>query len=105
MVSPIGGQGMNSGWLDCREILNIFKENRHDSKVKDIEPMTFNSYSEKQKKVVIKVARRAEINMALGRKRSIPALRNLFIQGVLRSPLKNKIAELFTMRGLEHWWI
>lgn len=105
VVSPIGGQGMNSGWLDCREILRIFKENRHDSKVKDIEPMTFNSYSEKQKKVVRKVARRAEINMALGRKRSIPALRNLFIQWVLRSPLKNKIAELFTMRGLEQWWI
>lgn len=105
VVSPIGGQGMNSGWLDCREIVKTFKQNRHGSSVKNINPKTFESYSLKQKRVVRKVARRAEINMALGRKQSIPALRNLFIQGMLRSPLQKKIAELFTMRGLEHWWI
>ncbi len=105
VVSPIGGQGMNLGWLDCREIVRIFKQNKHGSKVKNIEPKSFNSYSVKQKKMVRKVARRAEINMALGRKQSIPALRNLFIQAILRSPLQKKAAELFTMRGLEHWWI
>lgn len=105
VVSPIGGQGMNLGWLDCREIVRIFKQDQHDSRVKNIKPELFNSYSTKQKKVARKVARRAEINMLLGRKQSIPLLRNLFVRSILSSSLKNKAAELFTMRGLEHWWI
>lgn len=101
VVSPIGGQGMNLGWLDCQEIAKIFEKNEIES----INTKSFNTYSLKQKKIARKVARRAEINMALGRKNRFPGVRNVFIKALLNSPLKNKVAQLFTMRGLEHWWI
>ncbi|WP_103665915.1 FAD-dependent oxidoreductase [Gracilimonas amylolytica] len=97
VVSPIGGQGMNLGWLDAWRVAEVFAGD-------DIE-LNLKEYSESQKKITRKVARRAELNMALGRKTAIPSIRNLLIKSFLKKPLKNKIAQLFTMRGLESWWI
>lgn len=105
VVSPIGGQGMNLGWLDCTLISKIFSERKNGTSVKNIEPKSFQPYSIEQHRTARKVARRAEINMALGRKRNFPAVRNLFIKLLLNSPLKEKVAQLFTMRGLNSWWI
>ena len=102
VVSPIGGQGMNLGWLDGQALAEALSHIENgDLNMKQ----ALVKYSETQKNVTQKIARRAEINMALGRKPKIPLLRNLFVQGMLQSPLKNKVAELFTMRGLESWWI
>lgn len=100
VVSPIGGQGMNLGWLDCRYIADLFSDSGTGKDLHDLSP-----YSQKQRKVAQQIARRAEINMALGRKQYFPAIRNLFIRGILGSSLRNKVAELFTMRGLGRWWI
>lgn len=105
VVSPIGGQGMNLGWLDC-QILAMQLHALVNSKGElNYDPAILKKYSLRQKKIVKKAARRAEINMALGRKYRIPLLRNLFVKGMLQSPLKNKVAEIFTMRGLNDWWI
>lgn len=97
VVSPIGGQGMNLGWLDAWELSKRM--------TKDSIPENFLDYSEKQKRITKKVARRAEINMLLGRKNRWPYLRDLFVMGMLNSTAKAKVSELFTMRGLESWWI
>ena len=97
VVSPIGGQGMNLGWLDAWRVAEILSGDDIDLNLKE--------YSKSQKKITRKVAKRAELNMALGRKTVIPSIRNLFIKSLLKKPLKNKIAQLFTMRGLESWWI
>ncbi|MEX0723382.1 MAG: FAD-dependent monooxygenase [Gracilimonas sp.] len=102
VVSPIGGQGMNLGWLGCKLIADLFTD---PNDLSEISPSAFSSYSKKQRKLAQQVARRAEINMVLGRRRSLPAIRNLFIRGILKSPLQNKVAEIFTMRGLNSWWI
>lgn len=105
VVSPIGGQGMNLGWLGASKLADILSAAATSSGVLQYTPAVAKDYSSVHRKIAKKVARRAEINMRLGRKPKIPLLRNLFVQGMLHSPLKTKVAKLFTMRGLGNWWI
>jgi 2-polyprenyl-6-methoxyphenol hydroxylase-like FAD-dependent oxidoreductase len=107
VVSPIGGQGMNLGWIDGHKLAEAFSfiKNKESDYPPEIYPQVLDEYSTIQKYMAKKVARRAEINMMLGRKPKIPFLRNLFIQAMLQSPLKTKVAKIFTMRGLSNWWI
>lgn len=106
VVSPIGGQGMNLGWMDCKVLATNFADiiNYQGNESSEYARQKLIDYSKSQRKIASKVAKRAEINMALGRKSKIPFLRNLFVKGMLQSPLKTKVAELFTMRGLSSWW-
>lgn len=105
VVSPIGGQGMNLGWLGAWKLAGILSTASTLKETGQYAPSVIKNYSSEQKRIAKKVARRAEINMRLGRKPKIPMLRNLFVQSMLHSPLKTKVAELFTMRGLENWWV
>lgn len=97
IVSPVGGQGMNLGWIDAWKISEALSGEDVDDSLKE--------YSGKQRKITRKVAKRAELNMLLGRKTRIPFFRNFVIKTLLRKPLSNRIAQLFTMRGLDRWWI
>lgn len=103
VVSPIGGQGMNLGWLDAWELANILSYCRGLSRHQPISDLF--AYSSKQRSVAQKVARRAEINMKLGRKSKLQFLKKAFVKTMLKPPFNKKLAELFTMRGLESWWI
>jgi 2-polyprenyl-6-methoxyphenol hydroxylase-like FAD-dependent oxidoreductase len=96
VVSPIGGQGMNLGWLDAWELVQILRSIKS--------PQDFQRYSKQQQLITKKVARRAEVNMRLGRAVRLPYIKEGIIQALLLSPLQQKIAELFTMRGLSKWW-
>ena len=102
VVSPIGGQGMNLGWLDCKAILKIFSQ-AQDKERPDIPGHQLESYTRNQKRIIRKAARRAEINMRLGRSSKASVFKNTFVKLMLNSPLKNHIAQLFTMRGLASW--
>lgn len=101
IVSPIGGQGMNLGWLDGWELANSLAGGWKDkgSTFEHIKQVT-QTYSLKQSKISKKVIRRAELNMALGRKRTSPALRNLAVRIMLNPPFSTFTAQLFTMRKL-----
>lgn len=94
---------MNLGWIDAWHLANVMSFCRGISKDLPIADMFV--YETKQKPMAKKVAKRAELNMKLGRATSFPAVKHQFVKSLLKSPLQNKMAEFFTMRGLESWWI
>lgn len=97
VVSPIGGQGMNLGWLDAeaaaQSITQCFNNPADQSSL-------FLLYSKKQRKVAKKVAKRAEMNMWLGRKENTTRPVKWFMWAMLNTPLSGLLARMFTMRGL-----
>lgn len=101
VVSPIGGQGMNLGWLDAWHLANVMSFCRGISK--DFPIADLFVYESKQKPIAKKVARRAEINMSLGRSTSLPWLKYSIVKGMLSGPFSGITSKLFTMRGLESW--
>ena len=98
VVSPIGGQGMNLGWLDAWNLSlafhSMFNKNIHDFST------TLAQFELKQKLMAKKVAQRAEWNMAMGRKTRFPVLKYLFLKLFLIPPIKQFLLKRFTMRGL-----
>ena len=97
IVSPIGGQGMNLGWLTAYQLAEALekclvqpgKSEQH-----------LQGFSRQSRKIAKTVARRAEVNMWLGRRRRFPIFRNSIANLIVNTPLQNKMAKLFTMRGL-----
>ena len=93
VISPIGGQGMNLGWIGAWDLASSLSTSQ-------ITFETLNEYERFHQKRVKKAARRAEFNMALGRKHSLSFLRSSIIRLMLNTPLKNKMARQFTMQDL-----
>lgn len=97
VVSPIGGQGMNLGWLTARKLAQTLKvclDHPEESE------SALQLYSKDARSTAKKVAKRAELNMWLGRKRRFPLIRNLLAQMIVNTPLQKKMARIFTMRDL-----
>ncbi len=103
VVSPIGGQGMNLGWIDAWHLANVMSFCRGISK--DLPLADMFVYETKQKPMAKKVAKRAEMNMKMGRATHFPGLKNQLVRTLASSSMSNKVAQFFTMRGLESWWI
>jgi 2-polyprenyl-6-methoxyphenol hydroxylase-like FAD-dependent oxidoreductase len=100
VVSPIGGQGMNLGWIGAEKAYSVIKLALNDpSRMTSL----FESYTGSHKKIAKQAARRAEMNMHLGRKESSTLFYKGLLQIVLNTPLKKILANLFTMRGLGRW--
>lgn len=100
IVSPIGGQGMNLGWMDAWDFskhLNAMLNDKGDISIHE------KQYNADRTKVAKKVIRRAEINMKLGRKSGFPYPKNSLVWLMLNTPLEGLMANLFTMRGLQNW--
>jgi 2-polyprenyl-6-methoxyphenol hydroxylase-like FAD-dependent oxidoreductase len=96
-ISPIGGQGMNLGWMDALALAPIITAFLAgvvtDSEVR--------SYDRTRRRAAARAMRQAEINMALGRPLPPPALavRNLTIGRLAAIPAINSgVARRFTMR-------
>ena len=98
IVSPIGGQGMNVGWLgawDLAQTLDrVLKQPGGPENL-------LRDWSVRHKKRAATSARRAEWNMKMGRKRRFPVIRNGIARLILKPPFNKRIANIFTMRGLE----
>ncbi|NGP89011.1 FAD-dependent oxidoreductase [Fodinibius halophilus] len=102
VVSPIGGQGMNLGWLGAWKLTQyldcILNNNVADcSSLKDFE--------HRHAKTARNCMRRTELNMRLGRRATFPVARNLLVTLMLKKPISHLMAKLFTMRGVDRWII
>ncbi len=102
IVSPIGGQGMNLGWLGAMDLAESLQQ-----VLKKDEPSAhvLEGFEKRRIKAARSAIRRAEINMRLGRKSKMPALRNGIVWLMLNTPLSGLMARLFTMRGIGRWII
>ncbi len=100
VVSPIGGQGMNLGWINADLCAKSISDVIHSSvSIAD----SFSDYSETARKIAKQVGKRAEMNMQLGRNRSSNIFFKPIISLLIRTPLSNILARIFTMRGLGRW--
>ncbi|MFF2243726.1 FAD-dependent oxidoreductase [Arthrobacter sp. NPDC058130] len=95
-VSPIGGQGMNLGWLDAAMLAPIVTAAVRGQDVTG----ALRTFELRRLRAAGRAARQAEINMALGRPLtdSLLAVRNRVIGGIAAVPAVNSvIARRFTM--------
>ncbi|WOF22596.1 NAD(P)/FAD-dependent oxidoreductase [Microbacterium betulae] len=95
-VSPIGGQGMNLGWLDARAFAAAVAGT--DPDVAD----PWAAYAQARRRVAVRAMRRARFNMAMGAPLSGAALRgrNLAVRILSSAPFRRTMTGAFTMRGL-----
>ncbi len=100
VVSPIGGQGMNLGWLTARRLSGTLKSILDHPEKKE---RLLQQYTDRSRKISRQVARRAEINMWLGRKQTFPLFRRILLRSIVNTPLRRVMARVFTMRGLGRW--
>ncbi len=97
VVSPIGGQGMNLGWMDAWEASVILAQAIRNGEHRD---RMFENYSRERRRAARVVRKRAEFNMWMGRSSVSQKLKYAGVKMALNTPLKNYFASRFTMRGL-----
>ena len=97
VVSPIGGQGMNLGWIGADVLANCLISALNDP---ENYGEYFKEYTDRQRKTAKNVAKRAELNMWFGRNRVLPLVKPLLIRLMVQTPLRRLFANMFTMRGL-----
>ncbi|MFB3902695.1 MAG: FAD-dependent oxidoreductase [Acidobacteriota bacterium] len=101
VVSPIGGQGLNLGWLGAWRLAERLRDVVHRGM--DYQE-AFGRYSREQRSAARRATHRAELNMTLGRTRTRSVfLRNSMVRLLLQSPINRLTARLFTMHGLYSW--
>lgn len=96
-ISPIGGQGMNLGWLDAAQLAPLLLETVRSGAP---DPAGFARYERTRSASARRAARQAETNMALGRPVHGARLtaRNLALRATLRSPARSVLASVYAMR-------
>lgn len=97
IVSPIGGQGMNLGWLGVADLMGELESAARTGG--SLERAVARS-ARRRSRMARAAARRAEVNMWLGRPRVEADSRERIISALLREPIAALLANVFTMRGL-----
>ncbi|UQN09550.1 NAD(P)/FAD-dependent oxidoreductase [Deinococcus sp. QL22] len=93
-VSPIGGQGMNLGWLDAAALADVFSGGASAA--------TLATFQRRRLRSARIATRQAEINMFFGRPAGAAAQRRRerLVRGLLSSGAEPLLAKAFTMRWL-----
>lgn len=100
VVSPMGGQGMNLGWLGAADLAHTL----HDILRGHTNPdHALSLFEQRRTKAARNAMRRAELNMYLGRKPGLKIVRNSIMSLILNFPVSRLMARVFTMRGVERW--
>jgi 2-polyprenyl-6-methoxyphenol hydroxylase-like FAD-dependent oxidoreductase len=94
-ISPIGGQGMNLGWLGAAELVPLLAE-----AVASGSAGPWPEYAARRQAVARRAARQAEVNMALGRPLGAfrAAGREALLRTVLSLPSADGLAGVYAMR-------
>lgn len=97
VVSPIGGQGMNIGWLGAADLArSIGHAVRNGGDLQ----AAMHASSARRRRTARAARRRAEMNMWLGRPTHRPVARDRLVSALLAGPTDRLLALAFTMRGL-----
>lgn len=95
VISPIGGQGMNLGWLGACSLARALAEAaRRGAPTPELD-----ADARRRSRMARAAARRAELNMWLGRP-AAHLFRDEIVRALLSRPIVNGLARVFTMRGL-----
>lgn len=97
VLSPIGGQGMNLGWLDAQRLaeqLSLALSMRTHAEA------VLADYARSRRRAARSATRRAELFMSIGRGLHAPRLCEATLRALLSPALSSHAAQLFTMRGL-----
>lgn len=95
VISPIGGQGMNLGWLGACSLADALAE---AAKAGAPTP-ALDLDARRRSRMARAAARRAELNMWLGGP-ATRLVRDELVRALLSRPITHVLAHLFTMRGL-----
>lgn len=101
VMSPIGGQGMNTGWLHARQLVEIMAQADVRETLSDLTRLRprLESYDQRVKNQFGVYARRAEFNTLLGApKRWIWPIR-LLVKVLLSKPVSKIAGKRFTMQA------
>ncbi len=97
VVSPIGGQGMNLGWMNAASAVEaIGQVVRGEAEAE----AALSSFEREARRRAREVARRAEQNMRLANRGPFHRPRTRLVRMLLASPFRRAIARRFTMHGL-----
>lgn len=97
VVSPIGGQGMNLGFLDAQLLAPLLVRALRDPAA-SAQHLSF--YSRTRRRLAQRSLRRAALYTALGRPSRHCAARDGVLRTLLCAPFAPSLAEVFAMRGL-----
>jgi 2-polyprenyl-6-methoxyphenol hydroxylase-like FAD-dependent oxidoreductase len=95
VIPPIGGQGMTLGWLGAEALVDAIGAWR-DGRCSLVEAGT--RYQRTYASLARAAARRAQVNLSLGRATRLAPLRNAVVRAMLLPPLDRRMAETFTMQ-------
>ena len=100
VLSPIGGQGMNLGWLDARALAEALARGLERGEV--ALRLELDAYARRRRSAALMATWRAECNTRLGRPVGVQAarLRDGLLRRALRPPFRGRLVGAFTMRGL-----
>ncbi|MFW5741087.1 MAG: FAD-dependent oxidoreductase [Myxococcota bacterium] len=97
VVSPIGGQGLNAGWMDAWDLAEVLARIEKSGVDED---RVLREYGRRARSRAKRVIRRAAFNTYLGRTTRLDAARNLLIRTALHTPARRWLARMFSMQGL-----
>ena len=92
VISPIGGQGMNLGWMDADWLANWFE--------RGAPPPDLDRYDAERRRSFRRAARRSEMNMFMGGAGALLPLRTALARLMLSNSFQPHIARLFSMDRL-----
>ncbi len=94
VMSPMGGQGTNVGWLDAWDLAEEIATSPKNRSAPAL------AYGPSARDRAVAAIRRAGQNLAIGRGLGAPRLRTALVAAALRLPIQSWIVNRFTMRGI-----